>query len=102
MATYVCIAIYIAKHTRHFETWRKLGAAGFVIYAMHTLINGMASSGMLFIIGKHNMNNWLTITVYLLTIAISTTICYCAYRLIARSPLLSKLLNGRSTVVTKH
>lgn len=57
MAAYFALALRIGQRTRRFDTWRKLGASSFVIFAFHSLLLGRISSTFLWLIGKPNMDN---------------------------------------------
>lgn len=94
MTTYYIIAQSIGVHTKKFTIWKKLGAASFVIFAMHSLINGRISSILLHIASKENVGNGLTILFYLITIIATIAICYYSHTLIQKNKILSALLEG--------
>lgn len=91
---YYCIAQRVAKRTHYFAQWKYLGASSFVVFAMHSLIIGYISSGLLRIIGKMNMTPWLTMICYFITIVISVAICFITHIIISKNKRLSMLFEG--------
>lgn len=72
MAFYFRLAYLMAeRNVRVSETLKRLGASSFVIFAMHSLINGRISSVLLFMVGKQNVGDLLTITFYFATIILT-------------------------------
>lgn len=76
MIMYYLLAIRISIKTKRTDIWKRLGASSFIIYAMHSLIIGWISSGFLFMIGKSNVGNFLTLLIYFSTISIAVAVCY--------------------------
>lgn len=97
MTFYFCLADRIGTTTHHFDKWKLIGTSSFVIYAMHSLINGRISSTLLFLVGKQNVGWGLTLTFYTLTIVFTVAICYATHILISRNKTASLLLEGGRT-----
>lgn len=96
-ALYFMIASKIGITTAHFDRWKRLGAASFVIFAMHSLIIGRISSGLLWLVGKENVGSGLTLLFYIITISLSVAICYFVHLLIAKSRITALLFEGGRT-----
>lgn len=94
MNFYFLVAKKIAMKTTHFQVWKKLAASGFVIFAMHSLINGRISSVLLFLVGKENIGDFLTITFYLITILLTVFTCYIAHLIISKNKMAALFLEG--------
>ena len=83
MTMYYLLAVRIGIKTKRIDMWKRLGASSFIIYAMHSLIIGWISGGFLFIIGKPNVGNFLTLLIYFSTISIAVAVCYAFNRIIS-------------------
>lgn len=95
MAFYFRVACLIAERNAYASgTLKKLGASSFVIFALHSLINGRISSVLLFIVGKQNVGDLLTITFYFTTIILTVAICYCFHLMVKRNNITALLFEG--------
>lgn len=95
MAFYFRVAcIIVNRNTPVSNTLKKLGASSFVIFAMHSLINGKISSVLLFIAGKQNVGDLLTITFYFATIILTVAMCYCFHLIVKKNNITSLLFEG--------
>lgn len=95
MAFYFRVACLIAERNAYASgTLKKLGASSFVIFALHSLINGRISSVLLFIAGKQNVGDLLTITFYFTTIILTVAICYCFHLMVKRNNITALLFEG--------
>lgn len=95
MAFYFRMACLMAeRNVRASETLKRLGASSFVIFAMHSLINGRISSVLLYITGKQNVGDLLTITFYFATIILTVAICYCFHLMVKRNNITALLFEG--------
>ena len=95
MAFYFRVACLIAERNAcTSSTLKKLGASSFVIFALHSLINGRISSVFLFIAGKQNVGDLLTITFYFATIILTVVACYCFHLIIKRNNIIVLLFEG--------
>ena len=82
------------RNVRVSETLKRLGASSFVIFAMHSLINGRISSVLLFMVGKQNVGDLLTITFYFATIILTVATCYCFHLIVKRNNVTALLFEG--------
>lgn len=95
MAFYFRLAYLMAeRNVRVSETLKRLGASSFVIFAMHSLINGRISSVLLFMVGKQNVGDLLTITFYFATIILTVATCYCFHLIVKRNNVTALLFEG--------
>lgn len=94
MIFYYRIACKIAMRNNDLRKWEVLGASSFVIFTMHSLINGRISSVFLFLVGKHNIGDTLTCIFYFATIVLTVTICYGAHLLVKRNNVTALLFEG--------
>ena len=95
MAFYFRLAYLMAeRNVRVSETLKRLGASSFVIFAMHSLINGHISSVLLFMVGKQNVGDLLTITFYFATIILTVATCYCFHLIVKRNNVTALLFEG--------
>lgn len=95
MAFYFRMACFVAERNVHVsDTLKRMGASSFVIFAMHSLINGRISSVLLFMAGKQNVGDLLTITFYFATIILTVVACYCFHLIIKRNNITALLFEG--------
>lgn len=94
MTMYFAMAQFIGEHTKSMAIWKRLSAASFVIYAMHSLINSKISALGLMLIGKASLTGVEAVTLYIATILITVVICYITDMAISRFKILSFLLKG--------
>lgn len=91
MAMYFSIACKIGVTTHHFDTWKRIGASSFVIYAMHSLVIAFVSTALLWILGK----GWFTFLLYYLAVTITVVaLCYSAHVLISQCKITSLIFEG--------
>lgn len=95
MAFYFRVAcLIVERNTCTSGILKRLGASSFVLFALHSLINGRISSVLLFIAGKKNVGDLLTITFYFATIILTVAICYCFHLLVKRNNITALLFEG--------
>lgn len=94
IGVYFLFALKVQASLNNIKIWQKLGASSFVVFAMHSLINGKISSVCIYVIGKDNMNSLVTLLVYMSTICVTVLICYCFHLLICKNKILSLLFEG--------
>lgn len=95
MAFYFGVACLIARRNASASgILKKLGASSFVIFALHSLINGRISSVLLFMAGKQNVGDLLTLTFYFATIILTVVACYCFHLIIKRNNITALLFEG--------
>lgn len=93
MIFYYRIACWIAIHNSK-KKWQALGSSSFVIFTMHSLINGRISSTFLFFVGKNNVGDLTCILFYFATIILTVIICYGFHTLVKRNNITALLFEG--------